>query len=187
MANSGSLSLFYLAQQIYGAINQVISSAFSAPLVVLLTTLHKAGDAQRFRAAYLTKVCQIGLICIFILLILILIGKGLLGILMDYGRVQSGDVEDLWWIMVYLFGLFIGGALGQIFASAFYAIGNTTTPTKMSVVTYTLYIPSKITAFYYFGIIGLAITTSLYYLVNCSILAYLFYQTSFMTILKKVK
>lgn len=186
MANSGSLSLFYLAQQIYGAINQVISSAFSAPLVVLLTGLYQAGDAQRFRSAYRLKVFQISIICIAIILILTLIGQGLLRIFMDYGRMQLDDVQELWWIMIYLSGAFMGGALGQIFASAFYAIGNTITPTKMSVITYTLYIPSKIAAFYFFGIIGLALTTSLYYLVNCSILAYLLRQTTFMTVLRKV-
>lgn len=174
MATSGSLSLFYLAQQIYSAINQVINSAFAAPLVVLLSTLHKSGDRRGFRSAYHVKLCQIGSICIVIFLVLALMGQSLLNILLDYGKINSDNVRELWWIMIYLAGAFMGGAVGQILAAAFYAIGDTVTPTKMSLITYTLYIPAKFIAFHYFGVTGLALATSVYYVVNCSALAYLF-------------
>lgn len=179
MGSSGSLSLFYLAQQIYSAINQIINSAFAAPLVVLLSTLHKVGDERSFRSAYRKKVWQISAICMAIILALALLGQNILSILMDHGKINSGNVNELWWIMIYLAGVFIGGALGQIFASAFYAIGDTATPTRMSLITYTIYIPGKISAFYYFGVTGLALATSVYYVVNCSVLAYFFGKYKF--------
>jgi putative peptidoglycan lipid II flippase len=179
MASSGSLSLFYLAQQIYSALNQVINSAIVAPLVVLLSTLHKSGDKRSFRSAYRIKVWQIGTICIVILLVLVLLGQSILNILLDYGKINPDNVKELWWIMIYLAGVFMGGALGQVFSSAFYAIGDTATPTRMSLITYTIYIPGKISAFYYFGVTGLALSTSVYYVVNCSVLAYFFGKYKF--------
>jgi hypothetical protein len=49
---------------------------------------------------------------------------------------------------------------------AFYAMGNTKTPTKVSTLLYTLSIPVKILAFFKFGLIGLAVTMSTYFLAN---------------------
>lgn len=45
-------------------------------------------------------------------------------------------------------------------------MGNTKTPTKISTVLYTLYIPIKIVAFIKFGLIGLAVSMSSYFLTN---------------------
>jgi putative peptidoglycan lipid II flippase len=74
--------------------------------------------------------------------------------------------------MVWLGGMFVGGAIGQGLSSSFYALGDTKTPTKISVCTYTLYIPIKILAFHFFSMMGLALATSIYYLTNVALQAY---------------
>ncbi len=68
--------------------------------------------------------------------------------------------------MVALVGFFIGGAMGQITSTTFYAMGDTRTPTRMSIVTYTLYVPAKVIAFMKYGLMGLAVVTSIYLFVN---------------------
>ena len=68
--------------------------------------------------------------------------------------------------MVALGGTLVGGALVQLTAGAFYGMGNTKTPTKVSTVLYTLYIPIKILAFIKFGLVGLALSMSSYFLTN---------------------
>lgn len=165
-SGSGSLSLYYLAQQIYGAVNQIINKAITAPLVPLLSNLHKAGNRSEFRRAYRRKLWQVGVISLVGLLFLGLFGQTALDILVGHGNVSAGNVNNLWWIMLWLGGMFVGGAMGQISSSAFYASGDTTTPTQIGVYSYTFYIPLKIVLFYFFGVIGLALVTSLFLLVN---------------------
>jgi putative peptidoglycan lipid II flippase len=166
MAGSGSLSLYYLAQQIYGAVNQVINKAIVAPLVPLLSKLHKAGDSDGFRRAYYRKLWQVGAFGIISLLILSVFGQAMLNLLVGHGNFSANNVKDLWWIMLWLGGVFVGGAMGQISSSTFYASGNTTTPTRIGIYSYTFYIPAKFAIFYYFNVPGLALATSMFVLVN---------------------
>jgi peptidoglycan biosynthesis protein MviN/MurJ (putative lipid II flippase) len=77
---------------------------------------------------------------------------------------------------VLLGGLWIGGLLGSLTSSAFYAVGDTQTPTWMTVVLYTLYVPLKFWAFYRWGMEGLAISISGYYLLSVGIQLLLLYR-----------
>jgi len=172
-ASSGSLSLYYLAQQIYGAVSQVINKAIAAPLVPLLSKLHKAGDRDGFKRVYYRKLWQVGAISLAGLLVVGLFGQAMLDLLVGHGNVSADNVKELWWIMIWLGGMFLGGVGGQICSSSFYACGDTTTPTRMSMLTYTAYIPGKVAGFYFGGVMGLAIVTSIYYITNLSLQVYL--------------
>ena len=165
-ASSGSLSLYYLAQQIYGAVSQVLNKAIAAPLVPMLSKLHKAGDKDGFRRTYHRKLMQVGAVSVAGLIILGLFGQGMLDLLVGHGNVSANNVAELWWIMIWLGGMFVGGAMGQISSSSFYASGDTTTPTRIGIYSYTFYIPAKFVLFYYFGVSGLALVTSIFFLAN---------------------
>ena len=166
MAGSGSLSLYYLAQQIYAAAGQVLNKAIAAPMVPALSMCHKDGDFPLFRRVYRRNLYHTGLISIVSLIVLGLFGPTLLNLLIGYGNISAANVSQLWWIMLWLGGMFSGGVMGQITSSAFYAAGNTVTPTRISMINYTFYLPVKVAAFYFFGVVGLAVVTSLYYLAN---------------------
>ena len=165
-ASSGSLSLYYLGQQIYSAGSQVLNKAIVAPLVPLLSKLHKAGDKDGFRGAYHRKLQVVGLISIAGLLALGLLGQWVLTLLVGHGNVNAGNIKELWWIMIWLGGVFVGGSMGQITASAFYASGDVTTPTRIGIYSYTFNIPVKFALFLCLGVIGLASATSMFFLVN---------------------
>lgn len=165
-ANSGSLSLYYLAQQIYGAASQVINKAIAAPLVPLLSKLHKAGNKKGFRRAYRRKLLQVGAISFVGLLVVGLFGQALLDLLIGHGNVSASNVTELWWIMIWLSGVFIGGIIGQISSASFYALGDTKTPTRIGIYTYTFYIPGKLILFYFYGVLGLALMTSVFLFAN---------------------
>jgi peptidoglycan biosynthesis protein MviN/MurJ (putative lipid II flippase) len=90
----------------------------------------------------------------------------LLRLLIGHGSVTDDNVATLWWILVWLVGMFVGSVVGQTAATIFYAQGNTRTPTRISVWTYTGYIPAKIAAFIYGGVAGLAVITSVHYMLN---------------------
>jgi putative peptidoglycan lipid II flippase len=165
-ASSGSLSLYYLAQQIYAAATQVINKAIAAPLVPLLSRLHKTGDRNGFRKAYNRKLFQALLISFSIVLLLGLLGERILGLLIGHGNITTENVNELWWTMIWLCGLFLGGIAGQISSSSFYALGDTSTPTRIGMYSYTLYIPVKIGSYYLLGVMGLAISASLFLVIN---------------------
>ncbi|MHB8171591.1 MAG: lipid II flippase MurJ [Thermincolia bacterium] len=175
MAPAGGLTLLYLGQQIYGAVTQIINKAIAAPMVPLLASYAKADNWSVFRQVYRKRLWWVtGLTCGGYLLFL-LVGKPTLKLLVGHGGVTEQNVLLLWWIMVALIGVFVGGAMGQILSAAFYAKGSTVTPTRIGAMGFTLGIVLKVTGFYLFGLIGIAIGTTLYYMLNVLVL-YIFLE-----------
>lgn len=173
MASGGTLSLFYLAQQIHGAATLVLTKALIAPMTPLLSRFQKAQDKANFRSAYHHRLMQVAVFCLLVMLMWWLVGQTVLGVVVGYKNFDQRSVEDLWSIIILLGGMFAGAVLGQLCSSAFYATGDTRTPTAMSIVTYTCYIPCKIYAFGLWGVPGLALAASVYYLLNFGIQAVL--------------
>ena len=99
-------------------------------------------------------------------IILLVTGERILGVVIGHGGVTRDNVHLLWLIMVALVGFFIAGAMGVVTSKTFYAMGDTRTPTRMSIVTYTLYIPAKVLGFFLYGLMGLAVVTSAYLFLN---------------------
>src|SRR5206468_788337 len=99
----------------------------------------------------------------------LLAGDWILPLLIGHGGVTRDNVHSLWTIMVALVGLLIGGGMGQISATAFYAKGDTRTPTRLGIWTYSVYIPIKVLLFLRHGLIGLAASTSIFMLVNLAL------------------
>ena len=166
MSIAGNLSLLYIGQQIYSAINLIITKAISAPTVPRLALAAKSGDWPSFRRIYRHRLLWMAVLAVVTCIILLVFGEGLLHLLIGHGGITAGNVRMLWWIMLGLIGLLIGGTAGQVTAVAFYAMGDTKTPTMLFVWTFTVYIPIKVLVFIHYGLLGLAIATSVYLVVN---------------------
>lgn len=169
MAPAGGLSLLYIAQQIYGVANVVAEKAIAAPMVPLLAKEAIAGKWLEFRRIYQRRLLAMGGLTVLGYLILLVAGYPILKLLIGHGGVTADNVHLLWVIMVALVGFFIAGAMGVVTSKTFYAMGDTSTPTRMSIVTYTLYIPAKVLGFYRYGLVGLAVVTSAYLFLNLTI------------------
>jgi len=169
MAPAGGLSLLYLGQQIYGVANVVTEKAIASPMVPELAVLAGAGQWREFRRAYQKRLLTMGGLTALGYVGLLVVGERILNLLIGHGGVTSDNVHLLWLIMVALVGYFVAGAMGVVTAPAFYAMGDTRTPTRMSVVTYTLYIPAKIFGFMKYGLLGMAAVTSAYLFLNVAI------------------
>jgi putative peptidoglycan lipid II flippase len=166
MAPAGGLSLLYIGQQIYGAAGVVAEKAIAAPMVPMLATLASSGQWPEFRRTYQRRLFAMGGLTAFGYIILLLGGERILNLLIGHGGVTGDNVHLLWLIMVALVGFFIAGAMGVVTSKTFYAMGDTRTPTRMSIVTYTLYIPAKVLGFFRYGLMGLAVVTSAYLFLN---------------------
>ena len=166
MTPPGGLSLLYLGQQIYSAAVTVIDRAIMAPAVPLLAGHAKQGDWRAFRDLYRDRLRWVTGLTVAGWAALLLAGRPILGLLIGHGGVTEQNVATLWAVMVCLFGVFVGGATGQILSTAFYAKGTTGTPTKIGVVGFTVGVGLKTAGFFAFGLPGIALGATLYYLLN---------------------
>jgi putative peptidoglycan lipid II flippase len=169
MAPAGGLSLLYIGQQIYGVANIVAEKAIATPMVPQLAIFASAAKWPAFRQLYQRRLLAMGGLTVVGYVLLLVAGERVLNLLIGHGGVTKDNVHLLWLIMVALVGVFIAGAMGVITSKTFYAMGDTRTPTRMSIVTYTLYIPAKILAFLHYGLMGLAVVTSAYLFLNLCI------------------
>ena len=169
-ANEGSLSLYYLASQIYEAIVYVFNKAMIVPLLPVLSITYKGGELKTFKKIFYRRLLQTLILGVLVFACLLFIGQAVLTLLLGHGYVSSDQILQLWLIMVWLAGLMIGGMATMVVTQAFYAIGDTLVPTKINIIIYTLHIPVKIMVYSGFGIFGLAIETSLYQIINFCVL-----------------
>ncbi|MBN1309938.1 MAG: polysaccharide biosynthesis C-terminal domain-containing protein [Anaerolineae bacterium] len=170
MTPAGGLSLFYLGQQLHSAATVVINKAIAAPMVPILATHAKGQTWTSFRALYRRRLEWILGLTGGGFVILLLLGRPILQFLIGHGAVTDENVLTLWWIMIGLTGVLVGGCAGQILSTAFYAKGDTATPTKIGVIGFTVGIALKIGGFLLGGLMGIAIGTSVYYLANTVLL-----------------
>jgi len=169
MAPAGGLSLLYLGQQIYGVANVVTEKAIAAPMVPQLAQLAGAARWPEFRRAYQRRLLAMAGLTVLGYAGLLVVGERILNLLIGHGGVTKDNVHLLWLIMVALVGYFVAGAMGFVTAPTFYAMGDTRTPTRMSVIIFTLYIPAKVFAFMKYGLLGMAWVTSAYLFLNVAI------------------
>jgi len=170
MAPAGQLSLLHFANQIYMAGNFILSKAFAAPMVPLLAKRASEREWFSFRKIVSNRFRWTLGITLAVFICILFSGAPVLSFLFGYGRFTIGEVLTLHWLLVALVGVWVGGALGQILSSSFYAKGNTRTPTKIGVFGFTIGLGMKVVGFLYWGILGIAVGTSLYYLLNAFLL-----------------
>ena len=166
LGGAGNLSLLYIGQQVCSAINLITTKAISSPSVPRLAIAAKQNDWVEFRRVYRHRLAWMLVITMAGSLGLFVVGEPLLRLMIGHGGITAQNVHQLWWILVALSGVLIGGASGQVISGAFYAIGDTRTPTMLFIITYTVYIPIKIVVFLKYGVIGLAVVTSIHLVVN---------------------
>lgn len=170
MAPSGQLSLLYFANQIYLAGNLILSKAVAAPMVPLLSRKASEENWIVFRQSSHVRFLSVLGISAAILICIFFSGTSIYSIIFGYGRFTIDEVWTLHHLLMALGGVWVGGAVGQILASSFYAKGNTRTPTKIGVLGFTLGLGLKLAGFWLWGVVGIAVGTSLYYGFNAFLL-----------------
>jgi peptidoglycan biosynthesis protein MviN/MurJ (putative lipid II flippase) len=174
MAARGDLSLYGVAQQVHSAGSAVIGKVWGTVAVTRLAEYAKAGDRAGFLRLYRRNTVVLFALPAAAWVLLLLIGGPLLQLAIGHGKITDQNVQLLWWFMVLLGGIVLGGSVGTLLGGAFYALGDTRTPTWMSIITFTLFLGVKYAAFTGYGVEGLCYAASAYYLLNAMLLAVLF-------------
>lgn len=166
LAPAGDLSILYLAQQLWNAGSQVLTVGIGRPMVPALSTLAKEGRWRDFERVLRRHVLPMLAAVAVSIGVLAAVGRPALELLIGHGGVTHENVSFLWKVMLVLALAFAAGCVGQLTSQGFYALGDTKTPTRIGIVTFTAYLPLKFFAFRAFGIYGLAASTGLFRLVN---------------------
>jgi len=174
MGAAGDLSLYSLGRQVYDAAGGIISKVLGNTAIPRLAIFFKGRDRVGFKALSNRRLLILSGLAVLGYIILLFSGESLLGLLVGYGQMKGESIHQLWQLMVLLGGTFVFGIVGSLLAGMFYAIGDTRTPTYMSVISFTFFILIKILSYRYFGIYGLCIATSVYFFTNALLMLLLF-------------
>lgn len=164
-AVSGSMSLFVLSQQLLSMGNIILTKAIVIPQITIMNEIAK-NDIGLLKRWLNKKILYLSFISIAMFIITVIIGKPLIKAVFDFAGFVKIDAHELWLLVICLFGIFIGDFCATLISSVFYCLNDTKTPSYISMMTYTLFIPLKFLSFGFLGVYGLAITCSLYSLVN---------------------
>lgn len=173
MTAAGSITLYHLSQQLYSAGSTVMNRAISAPMVPVLSRHAGAGEWMKFKSNYIKRLYFTLALSTVAIGLIYFTGHYFLELLFHHKNFSESSINDMWVLMIALSGMFVAGSVGQILASSFYAYGNTKTPTHIGILGYTLGIPLKVAGFYYYGVIGVAVATSTYYIFSAGMLYFL--------------
>jgi peptidoglycan biosynthesis protein MviN/MurJ (putative lipid II flippase) len=171
----GALSIVYLAQQLHGAGSQIVSKALAMPAITRLAAAHKRGDRPYFLALLrLTFLIMLGVCAAGV--VAIAVGRPLVGLLMVHGHMGPAEAHLLWLMLLLTSGQFVAGSIGNLTAGAFYAVGDTKTPTWLGTVSFTIGVVVKVVAFHAFGLVGLALAISFYYMQSLTFMTVSLYR-----------
>lgn len=171
---AGDIALYGFARQIYDGGGGVISKTLAVTAVPRLAIFVKQRSRAQFWDFYKRRVGFLFAIGLLAYLVIFFGEQLLFEPLFGGGRLTAEGAHRLWFLMVLLGGTFVFGIVGSILAGAFYSLGDTRTPTKMGVVTFTCFIAIRILAFREFGLAGVSVAATVYYLVNVVLMALLF-------------
>jgi len=162
LSGAGALSVYYLGHQMASASSQVLGSSIANPALPVISQRVAGRDAEGVRREIRSRIIWILLAGAGLLALFAVAAKPIIGILFG-SSLSAGDVHLLYWLFICLSGLTLGGAVGQVTAGSFYAMGRSREPTLIGVVLYTLYIPLKLLAFAKGGLTGLALSVTCFY------------------------
>jgi putative peptidoglycan lipid II flippase len=166
IGTGGELTLFNLAQQLYAAGNSILTKVLVNTMIPSLARKHANGDETGFGKLFKKRLLVGILVTVLLLLLIGVVGQWVLSLMFSFKNFAASDVHRLWWLLLLLGGFWVTALIGSITSGAFYAKGNTKTPTRLSVVAFTCYIPLKFYFYYQFGISGLALSISIYYIIS---------------------
>lgn len=166
---AGSIAELNYANRIIATLGGVISSGIGITGFTRLSDFASRNEMGLFRKHLLKLIRITMLIVLPIAIIVIFQGKWIVSILLLRGKFSGSNVEKVYWLLISYLGYFIAGSVGSIVGRGLYAMRLNTIATVLDSLGVAYYGIMIVLITPYFGIIGVALSFSLYYLTNTAI------------------
>jgi putative peptidoglycan lipid II flippase len=164
--SSGGLTLLTLSQAGMGALAQMLERAVCVPVTPRLARMVQAGEYEALRALVRRTIGRVTILAGLLAVVLVVAYPWWPAALHHAFRMQEPAAREMWWVCLLLLGFLHVTASGGVPVAAFYALGDTRTPVKISVAAFVIGVGLKSLAFVVWGLPGLAFATSIYYIGN---------------------
>jgi len=170
----GSIVILDFVQRTYLAVTRVMNQGIVTPIVPQLARLASEQDWHGLRALHRRKLKEMFFINAAIVAGLVALRAGSNHLASASGihiaNVDPGAIHQIITAFVSMSGLLLCSGLNHSFTMAYYAQGNTITPTKIWTLTWTLGLGGKVVGFLLAGLTGIAVSISLQSMINCILL-----------------
>ena len=164
----GVISSFHYSQLFVNSGLSVITKGLSVVSLTKLSRLNKVSDREFFQYLYLLLKCLF-VFLIYVQFSLIFNSAEILNFIFSF-VVYDLDVTFISKTIIYLSGMFIGGALSAVLVNAYYVRGLNSFVAKISISLHILGLVAKILLFNMYGFYAIPIVFSIKSIVNCLIL-----------------
>jgi peptidoglycan biosynthesis protein MviN/MurJ (putative lipid II flippase) len=170
----GTISIYNFGQQIYSALNQIITNLVATPNLSKLSALIANKQDVEFYEAAKKTLYQTAILALLAILIVNSAGMFFVKIYFEGTKFSGADLQLLSVVLFGLSGYMIFGALGHATSNFFYIFGLTRPLALVGVFGTLLSITMKIIFYRYFGFLGLCYASSLQLAINFALLLWRF-------------
>ncbi len=165
----GSVVVLELVLRIHTGMVRIFNVGVTTPLVPLLATLSSQGSWPAFKKQYRDRLLWLSLLSLGAVMTL------MTGALLAYdlfqgndetviiGTLRSQDINKLVMTLLGGSGVLLFGSINHLLMSAFYAHGDTNTPAKIQMLTYSIGMVMKFGGFIVGGLLGITVAISVSY------------------------
>jgi putative peptidoglycan lipid II flippase len=165
-APAGGLALLNVATQACSAGATVLERSLIVPVIPQFAKAYSKSDIRGIQQVYRRRfaICFVTVSVVFACFAIL--KSPLLGLLVHSTWGASVDFEWLLRLLLMMAGTALGMTIGPLVVAVFYAVGDSSTPTIVGVVGFVVGVALKAVGFISFGLEGLTLASSIYYLGN---------------------
>lgn len=169
-AASGGLTIYNLSQTAIAALASIFDKAICVPNASLVSKAVFIQDFSKVKALYRSTLIEITFISLLIGLVIYFSHPLFVSLLLNLVGLDNQHATDMWLLCLLLIGYLQASAAGSVIVSSFYAMGDMKTPMAVGFLGFVTSVFLKSVLFIFYGLKGLAIGTSVYYLLNAAIM-----------------
>jgi putative peptidoglycan lipid II flippase len=168
--SQGSVSQLGYASRLAAAVLTLSTSGLAVVAFPALARHAAERNDDNLRVEIAAALRFLTLLLVPVVWVLVFWGEPLIRDLLQRGKFSADDTRVVSSTLAMLCGMVVGGSLGEIAAKVFYSRQNTRTPVIVGLIGFGIGAALKFQWIGPHGIVGLAAATSVYYLLNATIL-----------------
>ncbi len=172
-AQAGFLTLFNFSQQSIKGLIIVLDRSITVRYISKFGGYVKCSKFEELKNLSRLGVVKISAVTLIIFLIMTFLKPVLIYVISHILMISDELANDIWWLLILFIGYLHVGASGALPVAVFHALDDTKTPVRIGLIGFGIGLVIKVTGYYLLGLKGLALGTSIYYIINMIAMMYL--------------